>query len=184
LRLALPAVQLPTVADRALHFRRFRLQGKWHLLKTALYRAKRKCDGRHPDTSAAILDCQSGKTIEESAGVRGYDAHQCVKGSKRQLLVDTLGLPITCYLTSADIHDTHGARRLLAGLKHFVPWFKKIWADAAYRGQDLADRCTEHGDWNLEVVERKPGTHGFRIQPRRWVVVRSFAGLIRNRRLA
>jgi putative transposase len=33
-------------------------------------------------------------------------------------------------------------------------------------------------------VERAPSTRGFNIQPRRWIVERSFAWLTRNRRLA
>jgi putative transposase len=167
------------------HFRRLRLQGKWHLLYTALHRAERERMGRHPDPSAAIMDSQSVKTVEESARIRGYDAHKCVKGRKRHLLVDTLGLPIASYVTPADVHDTVGARKLLGGLAYFVPRLKKIWADAAYRGTELADWCQQQGDgWELEVVERRPGTHGFTVQPRRWVVERSFAWLIRNRRLA
>jgi putative transposase len=48
----------------------------------------------------------------------------------------------------------------------------------------LADWCKAQGGWELEVVEREPGSRGFSIQPRRWVVERSFAWLIRNRRLA
>jgi putative transposase len=55
------------------------------------------------------------------------------------------------------MHDTQGARRLLAGLKSFVPRLKKIWADAAYRGKELADWCQAQGDWELEVVERTFG---------------------------
>ncbi len=51
-----------------------------------------------------------------------------------------------------------------------VPHLKKIWADAAYRGQELFDWCKAQGDWDLEVVERTPGVRGFSIQPRRWVV--------------
>jgi putative transposase len=166
------------------HFRRFRLSGRWHLLYTALHRAERERAGRRPDPSAAIMDSQSVKTVEESAGVCGYDAHKCVKGRKRHLLVDTLGLPIACYVTPADVHDTQGARRLLAGLKYFVPCLKMIWADAAYRGQELADWCRAHGDWKLETVKPPPGRRGFHVQPRRWVVERSFAWLVRNRRLA
>ncbi len=167
------------------HFRRFRLKGTWHLLYTALHRAERERVGRNPDPSAAIMDSQSVKTVEESARIRGYDAHKCVKGRKRHLLVDTLGLPITSYVTPADVHDTVGARKLLGGLAFFVPRLKKIWADAAYRGKELADWCEQQGDgWDLEVVEREPGTRGFSIQPRRWIVERSFAWLIRNRRLA
>jgi putative transposase len=92
------------------HFRRFRLNGAWHLISTALHRAERERVGRHLDPSAAIMDRRSVKTVEESARVRGYDAHKCVKGRKRHLLVDTLGLPVTNYVTPADVHDTVGAR--------------------------------------------------------------------------
>jgi putative transposase len=166
------------------HFRRLRLQGKWHLLYTALHRAERERVGRHPDPSAAILDSQSVKTVEESAGIRGYDAHKCVKGRKRHLLVDTLGLPIACYVTPADLSDPQGARRLLAGRKYFVPHLKKIWADAAYRGKELAEWCRQQGGWELAIVERTSGARGFSVQPRRWIVERSFAWLSRNRRLA
>jgi putative transposase len=167
------------------HFRRLRLRGVWHLLYRALHRAEREHVGRHPDPSAAILDSQSAKTVEESAHISGYDAHKCIKGRKRHLLVDTMGLPIACYITPADLSDAQGARKLLGGRAPFLPRLKKIWADAAYRGQALADWCRQQGDgWELEIVAREPGSHGFRVQPRRWVVERSFAWLSRNRRLA
>jgi putative transposase len=66
-----------------------------------------------------------------------------------------------------------------------VPRLQIIWADAAYRGKDLADWCQQQGaGWDLEAVEREPGTRGFRIPPRRWIGARSFAWLMRNRRLA
>ncbi len=130
------------------------------------------------------MDSQSVKTVEESASVRGYDAYRCVKGRKRHLLVDTLGLPMSVSVTPADLHDTHGARRLLAGLHYFVPRLKKIWADAAYRGHELADWCHAQGDWDLEVVERRPGLRGFSVLSRRWIVERGFAWLNRNRPLA
>jgi putative transposase len=166
------------------YFRRFRLRGVWHRLYRALHRAERERVGRHPDPSAAIMDSQSVKTVEESASIRGYDAHKCVKGCKRHLLVDTLGLPIACYVTAADVRDTVGTRKLLDGLDFFVPRLKTIWADAAYRSTTLAEWCQRHGRWELEIVERGPGTRGFSVQPRRWVVERSFAWLSRNRRLA
>jgi putative transposase len=166
------------------HFRRFRLHGTLHLLYTALHRAERERVGRHLDPSAAIMDSQSVKTVEESAHIRGYDAHKCVKGRKRHLLVDTLGLPTSIYVTTADLHDTQGARRLLVGLNYIVPRLKKIWADAAYRGQELADWCQAQGGWELEVVERTPGVRGFAVLPKRWIVERSFGWLSRNRRLS
>lgn len=74
--------------------------------------------------------------------------------------VDTLGLPLSVYVTPADVHDTLGARRLLAGLAPLVPRLKKIWVDAAYRGKELVDWCKSEGDWDLEVVELPPSIRG------------------------
>lgn len=82
------------------------------------------------------------------------------------------------------MHDTRGARCLLAGLKYFVPRLTKIWADAAYRGQERATWYKNEGDWTLEGVERSPGTRGFSVVPRRWVVERTFSWISRNRRLS
>jgi putative transposase len=98
-------------------------------------------------------------------------------------LVDTLGLPLSFYVTPANVHDSFGAHCLLAGLKYFVPRLTTIWADQAYRGQALYDWCKTTGDWELEVVKRPPGVQGWSQQPKRWIVERTFAWLLRNRRL-
>jgi putative transposase len=128
------------------HFRQFCRTGLWTHLWSELHEVERRRVGKDPHPSAAIMDSQSVKTVEESARICGFDAHKCFKGRKRHLLVDTLGLPISVYVTPADMHDTRGARRLLAGLKCFVPQLKKIWADSAYRGKELADWCQTEGD--------------------------------------
>jgi putative transposase len=88
------------------------------------------------------------------------------------------------YVTPADLSDPAGARRLLVGLAFRVPRLQKIWAHVAYRGKNLADWCQQYGGLELEIVEREPGTRGFQVHPRRWVVERCFAWLSRNRRLA
>lgn len=165
------------------YFRRFRLDGLWGGILAALRRAERMRVGRDPQPSAAIIDAQSVKTVEESARISGYDGHKRIKDRKRHLLVDTLGLPISISVTSAGVHDKVGAWRLLAGLKPLVPRLAKIWADGAYTSGKLARWCREYGGWDLEIVERDPEVQGFAVQPRRWVVERSFAWLVRNRRL-
>jgi putative transposase len=155
------------------HFTQFCRTGLWTCLYRALRDTERRRVGKDPHPSAAIIDAQSVKTVEESGCIRGFDAHKGVKGRKRHLLVDTLGLPLSVYVSPADMPDAQGARRLLAGLKHVVPRLKKIWADAAYRGHELADWCKRVGDWELEVVQRPPGARGFAVQPKRWVVERT-----------
>lgn len=140
------------------HFRRFRLSGMWHRIFTIVRAAERKRVGKAPDASAAIMDSQSVKTAEEcrkpasnahDAHAGGYDAHKNVKGRKRHLLVDILGLPLSVHVGPADVQDRVGARRLLAGLKPLVPRLEKIWADGAYGGDPLARWCREQGGWDL-----------------------------------
>jgi putative transposase len=131
--------------------------------------------GRNAQPSAAIIDAQSVKTVEETAETCGFDAHKCVKGRKRHILVDTPGLLLAVYVTLADVHDQRGARCLLAGLVPVLPRLKKLWADAAYRGQELAARCHAEGGWDLEVVERPAGSRGFSLLPRHWVVERTLS---------
>jgi putative transposase len=156
----------------------------WHLIYRALRSAERKGVGKNPDPSAAIMDSQSVKSTEEGARSNGYDAHKNVKGRRRRLLVDTLGLVLSVYVTSADVQDRVGAQCLLAGIKPFVPRLKKIWADGAYTGEKLAGWLEEQGGWELEIVERDREARSFEVLPKRWIVERTFSWLIRNRRLS
>jgi putative transposase len=146
--------------------------------------AERNRAGKDPQPTAAIMGSQSVKTTEESAYPSGYDAHKNVKGRKRHLLVDTLGLVLSVYVTPADVQDRVGAQYLLAGLKAFLPRLKKIWADGAYTGEKLAGWCKEQGEWELEIVERSADTEGFVILPHRWIVEQTLGWLMRNRRLS
>jgi putative transposase len=145
------------------HWSQFCRTGLWTLLYRALREAERRRVGRDPHPSAAIMDAQSVKTVEESGRIRGYDAHKCVKGRKRHLLVDTLGLPLSFYVTPANMHDMFGARCLLAGLKYFVPRLTKIWADRAYQGRELADWCMATGGW--ELASRQASSRSARLEP-------------------
>lgn len=65
-----------------------------------------------------------------------------------------------------------------------MPRLKKIWADGAYSGKELAKGCEEQGGWELEVVERDKEAKGFEVLPKRWIVEQTFGWLRRDRRLA
>src|SRR5438270_11383360 len=64
----------------------------------------REAAGRDHSPSVAILDIQSVPTTEV-AGPRGYDAARNVRGRKRNVLVDTLGLVLALVVAPADIQD-------------------------------------------------------------------------------
>jgi transposase len=57
-----------------------------------------------------------------------------------------------------------------------------VWADGAYRGA-LVPWAAEHLRFRIEIVSRPPGTRGFVVLPRRWVVERSLAWLSHARRV-
>jgi putative transposase len=77
------------------------------------------------------MDSQSVKTTEESGGIKGYDGGKQVKGQKRHLLVDTLGLLLSVEVTPANTSDRAGARRLLVGLKLLQLRLERLWADGS-----------------------------------------------------
>jgi putative transposase len=117
---------------------------------------------KDPEPSAAIIGSQGAKTTEEAARSNGYDAHKNIEGRKRHLLVDTLGLPVSLYVTPANVHDRQGACCLLAGLGLLVPSPKEdLGRRGAYGGEEFASWCEEQGGWELETVERNPQTKGF-----------------------
>lgn len=103
-------------------------------------------------------------------------------GRKRHLVVDTEGFVLKAFVTEANYQDGTVASWLVEWLAQHCPRLVKIWADRAYRGC-FVDEAEAHGI-DVEIVVPDPGQKGFQVQPRRWVVERTFAWLSNYRRLS
>jgi putative transposase len=117
------------------------------------------------------------------AGVRGYESGKRVKGRKRHILVDTLGLLLAVVVTSAALSDPAGARLLLSRLGGACKKLRRIWVDGADRGR-LLEWVLLHCKFVLQPVLRCADQKGFVVLPRRWVVERTFAWITQCRRLS
>jgi putative transposase len=112
----------------------------------------------------------------------GYDAAKKVKGRKRHIAVDVLGLLICVIVKSANIQDYKGAFDLLSMAKEICPTIQKFWADSGYHVHALLDWVTEVLKSTLEIIKRPRKT--FKIVQWRWIVERTFGWLNRYRRLS
>ena len=146
-------------------------------------RAKvRRQAGKHKHPTAGCADSQSVKSTA-IPGRRGYDSGKQIKGRKRHLLVDTLGLLLAVVVTAASVQDRDGAKLLFQRLGGACKKLRLVWVDGGYRGQ-LLDWVLDHCHFRLQLVLRADDQKGFLVLPRRWVVERTFAWLTHHRRLS
>lgn len=115
-------------------------------------------------------------------GGRGYDGAKKMVERKRHVLLGMEGRLIEMFVHDADVQDPDGGMDVLAFAKKDHPRLEKVWADARYAG-GFVEGAQEKLDLAVEVVRKLEGRVGFVVLARRWVVERTFAWLLKCRRL-
>lgn len=182
-------------------FRRWSEQGKFELMHDRLRDQWREREGRASQPTAAILDAQSTRSSPQG-GEHGYDAGKKVKGRKRNIVVDTLGLLLAVTVTAASVQDRDASSAVVAAAMQKYPSVQTLFVDSGYAGQCAQLLHHEHGI-QVEVVRNPTSRHGgrwgvagqgdlftisadtsgFVVLPKRWVVERTHSWNERARRL-
>ncbi len=140
----------------------------------------RELEGREDRPSAAIIDSQSVKTGPNARDSVGYDAGKRIKGRKRRIITDTVGLLLKADVRSAGIQDRDGAARLFDKLTARFPFVEVIIGDGGYAGPKVRKAAPRP----VEIVKRPDRARGSEVLPKRWIVERTLTWLTINRRLA
>lgn len=182
-------------------FRRWMSQGKFEAMHDRLRTQWRARLGREPAPTASVIDAQSTRGSPQG-GDTGYDAGKKVKGRKRHVVVDTLGLLLAVSVTAASVQDRDGAHPAMAAATAKYPSLQTVFADNGYAGRCAQTLTQDHaidveivrhprnasvGRWSTpdqpdlftQTCARKP----FVVLPKRWVVERTHAWIERARRL-
>ena len=165
-------------------FYRWHESGLWARVHDALRTQVRRSVGKHPRPSAGIRGSQSAKTTHVAGSARGYDAGKKVKGRKRHVVVDTLGLLWAVAVHAADEQDWNAAPRVLRRLWEQAKRIRVIFADTVYGYCESPALVRETLGFRIEIVKRPADQPKgvFAVQPKRWIVERTFAWLSLCRR--
>lgn len=162
------------------YFSSWKKKGMWEEIHESLVIQVRESTGKKDQPSVSIIDAQSVKNTLVSSETKGFDAGKKIKGIKRHIIVDTLGLILAVVIQSGSVQDRDGAYSVIEKMKE--NWFRivKIFADSGYAGK-LIDKIKHAFGLEIEIVKRNE-LHIFKILPKRWIVERSFSWIDTNRR--
>jgi transposase len=181
--LAMPA-DFPPWGRVYAFFRRWRDHALVKEFRDRLRAEVRMRAGRDAEPTAGVIDSQSVKAdAVVGADSRGFDGGKLINGRKRHVVVDALGLLLGVMVTAADTGDRTAAQVLLRQVADAHHHLALVWADGGYTGS-LVEHCLAALALVLMIVKRRDDLRGFVVLPKRWIVERLFAHLMRTRRLA
>jgi putative transposase len=165
------------------YFQAWAADGTWDQLLTALRHQARVKVGRQPTPSACCVDSQSAKSACGGQAI-GTDGAKRVKGRKRHILTDTLGLLLAVVVTAANADDGETAPDVLGKVAVAeCQRLQTVFADSKYHNQTFEAYLAGRG-WRLEVRNKPEGTVGFKPVKIRWVVEQALGCMGRWRRLS
>lgn len=168
------------------YFRNWRRDGTCVKIHDTLREWSRIEQQRHPSPTEAIIDSQSVKSAAMVHHAVGYDAGKHIKGRKRFMSVDTLGLVLRVWVTSASVPEREGGKQVLQRVKQMGKAMFRltlIWVDGGFDGEPFMRWVIDVCRWIVQVVLRPEQTQGFVVLKKRWVVERTFGWLMGCRRL-
>lgn len=164
------------------YFRKWLVSGVWQRVQVRLHELVREKHSHEASPSLGIIDSQSVKNSERGVPDKGYDGNKKVKGRKRHIVVDTMGILMCIVVTAANVHDSVAAEQVFKRMAGRYPRLRRILADGGYAGERLATLAHAELGVEFEVVTRSDEAN-FRVIPKRWIVERSISWLMWSRRL-
>ena len=132
------------------------------------------CMVREESPSEAAIDSQSVKSAAMLDTDIGFDGGKKIKGRKRFISVDTLGLMLRVLGHRCEHHRTGpGANKCLRRPKRWASQVSRlqiIWADGGFSGPEFMMWVMDMCRWVVQVVLRPKQTKGFVVLKKRWVV--------------